>query len=973
MSERRSECAKRPLPAPFDVLRAARTLEGLADKGFVPAEQHLPLLNAVFGNSPYLARIALREVEFLSASLERGADVSFADVCRDIETVAAAANTVDAMQILRIAKRRAALAIALADISQVWSLNEVTGALSRFADACVSASLRFLLRQASAQTELAERSAEHLEAETGLVVLAMGKHGAGELNYSSDIDLIVFYDPGRFPFRKRDDARAAAVDLVKGLVKLLSETTSDGYVFRVDLRLRPDAGATQVAISTEAAEAYYEGMGQNWERAAMIKARACAGDLKAAAQFLKNIEPFIWRRHLDYAAVEDIHSIKRQIHAHVGHEKIAVAGHNIKLGRGGIREIEFFVQTQQLILGGRDLTLRAPSTLASLAALQRRGLVSHEAAEELTEAYVFLRTLEHRLQMIEDEQTHSIPSTDEGLAHVACFMGFDSVNSFNTAVHARLDTVQRHYTRLFEQAPALATATGSLVFTGVEDDPETLQTLRALGFADARHVAHAVRGWHHGRIRATRSVRGRELLTKLVPGLLDALASAADPDSAFAQFDTLLSHLPSGVQIFSMLLANPALLKLLADICGASPRFAKRLGHSPRLLDAILDPGFLAEVPHRERLEGLLADQFSRAASYERKLDVARRFAGEQMFRVAVQMLDGTAPALEAGRAFTDIAETVIGRLLPSVVEDFVQNAGGIEGGAFAVIALGKLGGREMTASSDLDLVFVYDAAPGTEHADGAKALPVSTYYARLAQRLIAALTVHTAEGGLYEVDMRLRPTGNKGPVAVSLESFERYHSTEAWTWERLALTRARVLCGPAKLTRRIEEIVHRSLTAAIPIASIKQDAREMRETLAANFVPASHWDLKFTPGGLVDVEFVVQYLQLCHAPANATVLDVNTISALDRLRDAGVLEGSAVCALAEAARLQQTLLQILRIAVDGAFQPSSASRGLKHLLVRATGETDFDSLDSRLIAAQAQARQVYRETFSGECADYQA
>jgi glutamate-ammonia-ligase adenylyltransferase len=953
------------IPRPFDKARAARTLESLAEKSFVPTAANVPLLKAAFGNSPYLARTALQEVVFLRALLERGAGISFADVCRDLEAVAAAANTADAMELLRIAKRRAALAIALADISEAWPLSAVTGALSRFADASVSASLRFLLRQAAVQTDLASRTAEELEAETGLIVLAMGKHGAGELNYSSDIDLVVFYDAERFPLRKRDDARGAAVDLVKGLVKLLSEVTSDGYVFRVDLRLRPDAGATQVAISTDAAEAYYEAMGQNWERAALIKARPCAGDREAAAQFLKSIEAFVWRRYLDYAAIEDIHSIKRQIHAHAGHGKIAVAGHNIKLGRGGIREIEFFVQTQQLILGGRDQNLRASSTLAALTALQKRGLVTRETADELAEAYAFLRMLEHRLQMIEDEQTHTIPSSEEGLAHIACFMGFDSVDEFTSAVRSRLETVQDHYTRLFEQAPALATPAGSLVFTGVEDDPETLQTLHTLGFSDAGHVAHAVRGWHHGRIRATRSVRARELLTKLVPGLLNALASAADPDSAFAQFDSLLSHLPAGVQLFSMLLANPALLQLLADICGAAPRFADRLGRSPRLLDAILDPGFLAERPHREGLDASLTAQLAQSGSYERKLDAVRRFASEQMFRVAVHVLEGTAPALTAGPAFTNIAEPVIQRLLPSVEEEFAETAGRIEGGAFAIIALGKLGGREMTASSDLDLVFVYDTAPGVDRSDGAKPLPVSTYYARLAQRLIAALTAHTAEGGLYDVDMRLRPTGNKGPVAVSLESFDRYHKSESWTWERMALTRARMLCGPPALSQQVEQIIRRTLTSGVDPDVLQRDVRAMRQTLAANFTPKSHWDLKFTPGGLVDIEFIAQYLQLRYARESPSILDVNTLAALEKLCDARALEKAAASALIEAARLQQTLLQVLRIAIDGAFDPSIASRGLKQLLARAAGGTDFDTLDAKLIAVQAGAQRVYGEMFS--------
>ncbi len=947
------------LPSPFDAARAVRALDSLAEKDFVPEDEHRRLLEAAFGNSPYLARLALREVEFLRALLDRGPDAMLSEIGGRLEADGIE-NHAELMSALRCAKRQAALSIALADIAGIWALGKVTVALSHFADCCVRASVRFLLRQAAAHTAMASTPAEDLELTTGLIVLAMGKYGALELNYSSDIDLIVFYDLDRFPFRKRDDPRAAAVDIVKGIVALLSEVTADGYVFRVDLRLRPDASATQIAISTEAAEAYYEGMGQNWERAALIKARACAGDRVAASQFLKAIEPFVWRRNLDYAAIEDIHSIKRQIHAHAGHEKIAVAGHNIKLGRGGIREIEFFVQTQQLILGGRNPVLRTPSTLAALEALRERGLVSDQAADELGEAYRFLRKLEHRLQMVEDEQTHTIPGSAEGLQHIACFMGFADVADFDSEIRRRLETVQLHYVRLFERAPPLASAQGSLVFTGVEDDPETLNTLKELGFSDIRHVAAAIRGWHHGRIRATRSARGRELLTTLVPPLLQALAATADPNSAFAQFDRFLTRLPSGVQLFSLLLANPQLLKLIADVCGSAPRFAEHLARSPKVLDAILDAGLLGERFGRDRLDAALAGQLGAAKDYETTLDAARRFANEEMFRAGVQVLEGTIPPDAVGHAFTDIAEAVIRGLLPAVAREFARSAGEILGGQFAIVAMGRLGGREMTATSDLDLIFVYDAPAAAEQSSGAKPLPVPTWYARLAQRLIAALTAYTAEGGLYDVDMRLRPTGNKGPVAVSLESFERYHATESWTWERMALTRARVICGPDDLRKQIDGAIAKALSAPADPTRLQTDVREMRDMLAANYPPKSHWNLKFAKGGLVDIEFVAQYLQLREAPAHRNVLDVSTVPALRRLQNAGALAPHAGSALLEAAVLQQTLLQLLRIALDSGFDPEKASPGLKQLLARATGEGDFDALDARLRQTQTAAWRVF-------------
>ena len=951
------------LPRPFDPARAKRTLDALTDAGTAFAEGQRDLLEAAFGNSPYLARTALRERETLK-ELNRGWDALLDDARALAAEASHAEDEQAAMAALRRAKRKAALAIAFADIAGDWDIKQVTRALTEFADVCVSGALRFLLRQAAIRAEMTNADAAQLEATAGLIVLAMGKYGAFELNYSSDIDLVVFYDAERFPFRKKDDARGAAVDVVKGLVKLLSEVTADGYVFRVDLRLRPDAGATQVAISTAAAEAYYEGMGQNWERAAFIKARACAGDLTAAADFLKAIEPFIWRRSLDYAAIEDIHSIKRQIHAHGKHGAIAVAGHNIKLGRGGIREIEFFAQTQQLILGGRNPALRSSRTLDAIAALNARGLVTDETTADLTKAYRFLRTLEHRLQMIEDEQTHAIPKSDEGIAHIACFMGYDNIEAFSADVVSTLETVQRHYLRLFEASAPLASTKGSLVFTGVEDDPETIVTLKDLGFDDPSHIAGAIRGWHHGRIRATRSARARELLTRLVPILLDALAESADPDAAFAQFDRFVSRLPGGVQLFSMFLANPHLLHQVATICGSAPRLADYLARSPRVLDALIDPGFLTTLPSREELDRSLGQQLAAAMDYEASLDAARRFAKEQIFRVGVQVIEGTASAEQAGPAFAAIAESVITGLLATTENELATSAGHVPGGAFSVIAMGKLGGRETTADSDLDLIFVYDAPEAADASDGAKPLAVSVYYGKLAQRLIGALTVPTSEGVLYEVDMRLRPTGNKGPVAVSLESFARYHAGEAWTWERMALTRARVVCGSDAIRARVEAVLTEALANTQPQEQIKADAAEMREKLAAQFPGKNRWDLKFAPGGLVDIEFIAQTLQLTQAQRR--LFDTNTVAALQKLSDAKALSAADAQTLISTARIENALTQVLRIAVDGTLKPEEASSGLKALLARAAGTRDFETLEASLADAQSRVRGIFNRLVRG-------
>ncbi|HVV29143.1 MAG TPA: bifunctional [glutamine synthetase] adenylyltransferase/[glutamine synthetase]-adenylyl-L-tyrosine phosphorylase [Rhizomicrobium sp.] len=942
-------------PRPFDPDRAARVKEALAGHGF---ESSAPLLDSVFGNSPFLGRLALRETGALAEYFAAGPQVVLNAAILRAHAAAHAASEAQAMTDLRAAKRRAALAIAMADIAGLWDVDQVTAELTRFADACVGAALRFLLSAQARQAGMAETDGEVLEKNAGLTVLAMGKYGAFELNYSSDIDLVVFYDAAKFPFSKRGDMRGAAVDIVRGLVKLLAETTTEGYVFRVDLRLRPDAAATQIAISTDAALDYYEAMGQNWERAAMIKARACAGDAQTSARFLNDLTPFIWRRYLDFAAIEDIHSIKRQIHAHAGHGEIRVAGHNIKLGRGGIREIEFFAQTQQLILGGRHPSLRVPSTLGALDALAAEGRVDPRAAAELKADYRYLRRLEHRLQMIEDQQTHSLPASAAGISHVSCFMGYAGDEEFSAGLTAVLSNVQGHYARLFESEPDLAASEGNLVFTGVEDDPETLKTLKAMGFGEPAHVSGAIRGWHHGRIRAMRSQRARELLTRLVPSILKALAGAPDPDVAFVQFDRFLSNLPSGVQLFSLFLARPQLLGLLARIVGATPRLATYLARNPATLDALLDADFLNRLPARAELDGGFARAMT--GSYEEMLDAARRFTREAIFRVGVQIVDGAASADDAGPALADIAESVIAGLLPRVEAELAAAHGRVKGAGFAVVAMGKLGGREMTASSDLDLVFVYDVPPDVEASDGPKPLPPTLYFARLAQRLIAALTTPTAAGTLYEVDMRLRPTGNKGPVAVSLQSFIDYHARESWTWEHMALTRARLVAGPDALRAQVAAEIRRRLTEPRSAAEIVADARDMRDKVAAVFPGGNPWDLKHAPGGLMDIEFVAQAMQLVHAPRRPDVLDPNTVAALEKLKAAALLSAGDADMLIVSARLQHALTQVLRIALDEPPRIEDAARGLKALLTRAAGAGSFAETQARLAELQATTRKVF-------------
>jgi [glutamine synthetase] adenylyltransferase / [glutamine synthetase]-adenylyl-L-tyrosine phosphorylase len=919
------------------------------------------LLAGVFSGSPYLTGLIERDLSRLQRLLTSAPEMRLAQLRSELaEALRAARVRADAMQALRVFKVEVALLIALADLASVWPVSTVTAALTECADAALNGAVQFLFGEAAARGQWRAQGDGHV-APSGFIVLAMGKYGAGELNYSSDIDLIAFYDRARMSLASGVEPSDFFVRLTRDLVQLMEERTADGYVFRTDLRLRPDPGATQLALSTEAALVYYESFGQNWERAALIKARACAGDLDAGREFLDDLAPFIWRKYLDYAAIADIHAMKRQIHAHKGFGTIAVAGHNIKLGRGGIREIEFFVQTQQLIAGGRQRDLRTPQTLEALDRLAARGWIKEQVARELREAYLFLREIEHRLQMVADEQTHEVPDDPQRLASFALFCGYDGVDAFARALTARLETVQRHYAALFEDSPQLTPGGVNMVFAGEQDDPGTVAALKEMGYSQPEQVLAAIRGWHHGRYPAVRTPRARERLTEVQPLLIAALADTADPDRAFASFDRFLSELPAGVQLFSLWRANPNLLRLLADILGTAPRLARILSRRRRLLDAVLDPGALGLLPTAAELDRLIEAEIGEVEhDMQYVLDRVRVVGSEQQFLIGIRVLSGAIKASQAGGAYALLAERLIDHLKRVTERELERAHGRVPGGGAVVIAMGKLGGREMTASSDLDLIIVYDFDPAATQSTGPRPLAPSHYYTRLTQRLISALSSATAEGSLYEVDMRLRPSGQQGPVATQLSSFIDYQAKAAWTWERMALTRARVIAGPPELRARVERAIHAALVQPPDRAKIATDVREMRARIEKEKGTESIWELKQVRGGLVDVEFMAQHLQLVNAAAHPGILDQNTLEAFRRLRDAGLLAPLHAEVLIPATRLLHDLTQILRLCLEGPFDPATAPKGLQALLARAGDATSFTELEARLRASLASVAQMF-------------
>ena len=913
-----------PLDAPHAdlLLQDARAQEALTPL----IKAHENFFAWLVEGSPFLARLMRRYPEVMLA-LQDSAPEDYLDTLytRLDDEMAAASDKDAAMALLRHARNRAALTIAVADLADAWDVETVTRYLTRLADVAVRCGLDFLLRAAVAEARLTAFSRD------GLVVLALGKHGGEELNYSSDIDFVIYYTPDALPLAEGQDRRKFHIKLVQDLMALLQNPTADGFVFRVDLRLRPDPGATPVTISVDAALGYYESMGQNWERAVYIKARPIAGDLKAGQKFIDDLQPYIWRRYFDFAAIEDVHSMKRQMHAVRGHAEIVAQGHNLKLGRGGIREIEFFVQTQQLIAGGRDPDLRGHRTVEMLAMLAAKDWISHETADKLTASYYYLRRMEHRLQMRLDEQTQTLPKDDAAFAGFACFAGYDSAAAFSADFIGHLTGVTAEYGQLFEQAESLSGEAGNLVFTGGEDDPETLETLSNMGFRRPADISGIIRGWHAGRMAATRSARAREILTRLQPVILNKLAEARAPDDGFIRFDQFLSALPAGVQIFSLFQSNPHVLNLLIDIINSAPRLAALLSGNAGLVDALVPGHVPQELP-------VAFDGFEAA------MDGLRRYVHEAQFRVGTKTLADPTMAISYGDAYSRLAETAIGTIYDAAMADIERQYGRLPEGDMVVLGLGKLGSGEMTLQSDLDLILICDCPDFSALSDGDKPLDADRWFARAARRLTSGLSAPSAEGELYEVDTRLRPSGNAGPLVTKFTSFVDYQLNQAWNWEHMALTRGRVLAGGDKLRQKVEATIGDILSAPRDMAKLAQDAEDMRQRLRTHQPQAGPFDIRRGDGGLVDVEFIAQSLQLAHGAQHDGLLVPQPLpQILSALKSADCLERDAHDGLQAAAACFLSLRQIASLCLeDDETAPPAAIAGL---LLEALNEPDMSRL----------------------------
>jgi glutamate-ammonia-ligase adenylyltransferase len=884
------------------------------------------LIGGAAGCSPFLAGLLEREREWLAAVAGDPPEAT----CDALIAGLGAADAAGLRRGLRIARRRMALLVALADLGGVWGLDAVTDALTRFADAAVQTGIAALTGAEIARGKIPDAVPDDAATGAGLVAIAMGKMGAGELNYSSDIDLIMLFDESRFDRDSYHMARAAFLRITRALTSLLSDVTADGYVFRTDLRLRPDPSVTPVALSMEAAERYYESAGRAWERAAFIKARACAGDIAAGQGFLDRLRPFVWRRHLDYAAIQDAHDMRLKIRAHKGFAgPLKLAGHDIKLGRGGIREIEFFAQTRQLIAGGRDPSLRDRRTRAALAGLAGRGWIPADVAGALDATYVALRTTEHRLQMIHDSQTQTLPRSDAGFDRLARFEGAADTDGWRDALKARLVGTDTMVERFFapsapapEAGPELSVAAQNIV---------------------ARWPAYA----------ALRSPRATDLFERVRPRLLTRLARCADPDAALSRFDGFLAGLPAGVQLFSLFEANPQLIDLLTDIFAAAPGLAGYLSRHPAVLDAVIAGEFFASWPGCAALETDLLATLSRTDDYEQRLDAARAWMREWQFRIGVHHLRGLNDGEAAATQYSDLAEAVLRGLWPTVVTNFAERHGPPPGRGALVVGMGSLGARTMTVASDLDLIVIYDAA-GAEASTGRRPLAPSAYYGRLTQALVTALTARMPSGHLYEVDMRLRPSGRQGPVATPWTGFRTYQANEAWTWETMALTRARAVAGGEDLAAEFEAFRRGIVAGRADPSRVVADAGAMRARIAAatdSGRAISLWEPKQGPGRTKDIELAAEAAALMAGSAER-----DPSAQLRAGQRAGwPLPGDAP-ALIRAWRVFQRLNQAACLAVDGNAGIDTLGEAGRAFVLRETGADSLDALRALLTDAQEDA-----------------
>jgi glutamate-ammonia-ligase adenylyltransferase len=857
------------------------------------ARDHSPFLREAIEARPEIAEA------FLSEGAERAAALALAATGESLESA------------LRRQRHGLALAVALGDLGAELTLEQVTRQLSDFADRAIDQAISAAIR------ERVPDSDPH-----GFAVIAMGKLGSRELNYSSDVDLLLLFDPAALPRRERDDAGEAAVRIGRRLIEILQKRTEDGYVQRVDLRLRPSPEVTPIALPLNAAISHYESSALPWERAAFIRARSAAGDIALGQRFLDAIQPFVWRRSLDFGVIEEVRQISTRIRDHFAQGAHIGPGYDLKRGRGGIREVEFFVQIQQMIHGGRDGSVREPATLDAIEVLLAAGRLEEEAARDLAEAYRSLRTIEHRVQMVEDAQTHLLPADQAALDNVA---GLDGLEDGG----ALLDLLRPHVERAGAIFDSLAPDSNS----SLSNDPDILvEELRSLGFSDPASAVRHVADWRSGKARSLRSPAAQHAFEAMLPGLLRAIASGADPNRALNRLGDIVERLSSGVNLFRLLEARPVLARLLAKVLAHAPALADQLARRPELFEGLFDASCFAMPPPADEFAQILGKAMN-GHPYDVALDRVRRLVNERRFALGVQLIDRRRDPLDVTEGYARVAEGALVALGKSAATEFEKAHGNFPEGELVVLGLGRLGGHSLTHASDLDLIYLHTAKHGGS-SNGAKPLGPNDYFNRLASRLTAALSVPTAAGPLYDVDTRLRPEGAKGMLVVSLDAFERYQRREAWTWEHMALCRARPVLGSTNAREQVASMIDGILRMPRDFSRIASDALRMRLDIERHKPPHGPLDVKLGPGGLIDLEFSVHVLQLTRHVGLSSRLEV----ALEELEADSLVEANII----EGLKLLSRMLVMMRLVAPGDVKPTAETW---QLVAEACGAASWEEL----------------------------
>ncbi len=934
----------------------------------------------IFSHSPYLFKASRMHPDLLVSLIDSSPrEILKHTLIKMSEEIRTLTHEETIMQCLRRYKVKLHLLIALADLSQIWSLEKVVSAMTQLAETVIhlslQASLFFILQKERTpplyfKDECIDKINPDLFQrffkQSGFFVLALGKLGSKELNYSSDIDIVFFYDKKKWLRLNWNTPERSIIKLTQKAIHLLNTQTADGYVFRVDIRLRPDSGNKSPIHTTESAEHYYETLGQNWERAMLIKARIIAGDIQSGKTFINKLIPYIWRRSLDYNAISDIHAIMRQIYKLSAKDQIKISGHNIKLGRGGIREIEFFTQVQQLILGGRYTVLRQAKTEKALKALYRLGFLSKSKYIKLTHYYSYLRFIEHRLQMVHDHQTHTMP--DQNRKAFAGFCGYKSYAALKKRLIRCLKSVHAIYISLVEKEDSLASSKGSLVFTGTRLDYETLNTLKQLNFERPEEAWHMMSSWLGGRIHATQTEKARTLLTRLAPKLIEAASKTGQPDIAFARFADFFSGLPVGNSVLSLFLNNPRLMNKIIDILGLAPRLAPLLAKKPALMDSMIDPNFSHSLSNKtcfDKYSSLLTPDMC----FEEALNTLRIVFNESQFKIGAHLLSNRLNPLKAGQIYAREAEAILYAIYRLARAEVDRLYGHIDG-EWAIIGLGSLGAEELTSRSDLDLMIVYQTntfssqnnSPSS-NSNSSQTLSSQEYFSRITKRLITALSAPTEHGTIYTVDMQLRPSGITSPNSVQFPRFKRYYLTKlAWTWELMALTHARIIVSEKLFGTKIKRVINKSLKRKRDPIKIAKYVVDIREKLAKQHENTTHWEFKYCRGGLIDIHFIVEYLQLIHAHSSPFILTPKTRIALRRLYKAHYLTETEFQNLKTGFDIMLGLQQVFQLTHHDSYEKLISSNRVQKLLFQFLDLKDPALLEKTLKEIQRKIYLIYQK-----------